>query len=80
MEKKNSFVGILALCLALALLRSRSIPVLQEAAPMLADTWQIQRELEAPESTLCPAGDAMATICSIAAETALELKKRTEFT
>lgn len=64
----------------LALLRSRSVPVMQEGAAVLADTWQIQRELEAPESTLCPAGDAMTTICSIAAETALELKKRTEFT
>ena len=63
----------------LALLRSRSIPVMQESAAVLADTWQIQRELEAPESTLCTAGDAMATICTAAAETALELKKRTDF-
>lgn len=64
----------------LALLRSRSIPVMQDAPGVLADTWQIQRELEAPESTLCPAGDALTTICTTAAETALELKKRTEFT
>ena len=63
----------------LALLRSRSIPVMQESAAVLADTWQIQRELEAPESTLCTAGDAMVTICTAAAETALELKKRTDF-
>ena len=63
----------------LALLRSRSIPVMQESAAVLADTWQIQRELEAPESTLCAAGDAMTTICTAAAETALELKKRTDF-
>ena len=64
----------------LALLHSRSIPVMNESADVLADTWQIQRELEAPESTVCAAGDAMTTICTIAAETALELKKRTEFT
>ena len=64
----------------LALLRGRSIPVMQDSPGVLADTWQIQRELEAPESTLCPAGDAITTICATAAETALELKKRTEFT
>jgi len=64
----------------LALLRSRSIPVVQEGASVLADMWQIQRELEAPESTLCCAGDALVTICTAAAETAVELKKRTQFT
>ena len=60
---------------------SRSVPVIHTEEPGgIADAWLVQRDLDRPECTAAPCGSTLGELADVACRTAVELKKKTDFT